>query len=137
MSLIEIDKRPSAARLRTFGLLLPVFFGGVGALAWWRWDRPVLATVVGTIGTAIVLLYWTLPNVRQPLFVAWMYAVLPIGLCVSYVVLAAVYFLVVTPIGFLRRLASDPLARRFDRNAATYWTHHSPRRRKSDYLRQF
>jgi hypothetical protein len=35
--------------------------------------------------------------------------------------LVMVYFLVVTPIGWASRLIRDPLSRRRDRRAATYW----------------
>ncbi|MBM7775502.1 hypothetical protein JOD54_005706 [Actinokineospora baliensis] len=39
-----------------------------------------------------------------------------------WVLLAFVYFVVVTPIGVVGRLLSDPLHRRPDRRADTYWT---------------
>ncbi|MEV7007428.1 hypothetical protein [Streptosporangium sp. NPDC051022] len=35
--------------------------------------------------------------------------------------LLAFYCLVITPAGLLGRLLRDPLARRWDTNAATYW----------------
>ncbi len=40
-------------------------------------------------------------------------------------VFAAVYYLLVTPAGLLARWVHDPLARTWDRKAATYWA--SPR----------
>ncbi|MFF6909212.1 hypothetical protein ACFY9Q_25150 [Streptomyces sp. NPDC012389] len=36
------------------------------------------------------------------------------------------YYLVVTPVGLLSRLAHDPLARRWNRRADTYWTAPAP-----------
>jgi hypothetical protein len=35
--------------------------------------------------------------------------------------LSIVYFVVVTPIGLVTRLVRDPLARRRNRRATTYW----------------
>jgi hypothetical protein len=35
--------------------------------------------------------------------------------------LAAVYYLVVTPIGLVSRLIHDPLSRRWNRDAQSYW----------------
>ncbi|WP_204840879.1 hypothetical protein [Saccharothrix algeriensis] len=35
--------------------------------------------------------------------------------------LGALYFLVVTPIGLVARLVRDPMARRWDENAQSYW----------------
>ncbi|MFJ7060608.1 hypothetical protein ACK8N7_07415 [Streptomyces griseobrunneus] len=36
------------------------------------------------------------------------------------------YYLVVTPIGLLGRLTGDPLARRWNRRADTYWNAPAP-----------
>lgn len=36
-------------------------------------------------------------------------------------VLTLVYYLIVTPLGLVLRLLRDPLARRLDRRAGTYW----------------
>jgi len=38
------------------------------------------------------------------------------------VLLFITYFLVATPIGLARRLINDPLSRRRNRRATTYWT---------------
>ncbi|HEY2415331.1 MAG TPA: SxtJ family membrane protein [Pirellulaceae bacterium] len=137
MSLIEIDNNPSPAKLRTFGLLLPVFFGCVGAVARWRWGFPATGTTIWTAGAALVLLYVAAPRMRRPIYVGWMYAVRPIGVAVSYFVLAATYFLILTPIGIVRRMFGDPLQRRFDRKAVSYWSPVQRKTGKADYLRQF
>ena len=51
-----------------------------------------------------------------------MYAALPIGWTISHVVLAAVFYVVMTPIGILMKmLGHDPMQRSFDRAAPTYW----------------
>ena len=111
MSLIEIDNNPSPAKLSTFGLLLPAFFGAVGAMARWRWELPTAGLVIWVVGVALIVLYSAMPPMRRPLYVGWMYAVMPIGVCVSYLLLALTYFLVLTPIGLVRRLFGDPLQR--------------------------
>ncbi|AJT63820.1 hypothetical protein [Streptomyces chattanoogensis] len=43
--------------------------------------------------------------------------------------LAFLYAFVVTPIGLLRRLVRDPLSRRWDPRAHTYWTPSAARTR--------
>ncbi|MEX0979180.1 MAG: SxtJ family membrane protein, partial [Pirellulales bacterium] len=68
----------------------------------------------------------------------WMWAAFPIGWLVSHLLIAAIYFLLITPIALvMRAVGRDPLSRRFDRAAKTYWV---PRRQDSDparYFRQF
>jgi hypothetical protein len=74
---------------------------------------------VGVLAAAVV---WISPSLGRSGFVAWMVAAAPIGWTISHVVLGAVYYLVLTPIGLILRVAGrDPLQRRFDRTAPTYW----------------
>ena len=78
------------------------------------------------------------PGLLRPAYLAVTAVSLPIGIVVSYVILAVVYFCIFTPIAFAFRLfGRDALHRRFDPDAKTYWT---PRRPADDvrrYFRQF
>ena len=68
-------------------------------------------------------------------YVVWMAAVFPIGWLVSHLLLAAIYYLVITPIGIMMRVCGyDPMQRRWDRQATTYW---KPRRDTDDPKRYF
>ena len=56
------------------------------------------------------------------MYVGWMDASWPMGWVFSHVLLGVTYYLVITPIGLiLRLLGKDPMRRRFDREAKTYW----------------
>jgi hypothetical protein len=67
-----------------------------------------------------------------------MLAALPIGWTISHLVLGAVYYLVLTPIGLVMRLLGrDPMQRRFDRSAKSYWIERTPRTDPSRHFRQF
>jgi hypothetical protein len=67
----------------------------------------------------------------------WMDAVAPIGWSVSAVLLAAVYFLVLTPIGLVRRLVSrDPLRLRFE-ETDSYWIERTPPADRRREYRQY
>ena len=62
------------------------------------------------------------PGLLRIVYLGMIYATLPIGIVVSYVILAATYYLVLTPIGLVMRLCGyDPMHRRFDRKAESYW----------------
>jgi hypothetical protein len=49
-----------------------------------------------------------------------------------------VFYLVFTPVGLVMRLLGrDPLQRRFDREAGTYWVDHVEPRSVEEYFRQY
>ena len=138
MALIEINKNPSQRELKWFGVLLAVFFAVVAGLLWWRVSEPTAAVVVLGLGLVLVVVYAAFPGLRRWVFLGWMYAALPIGWVVSHVLLGIIFYLIMTPIGLtMRLLGYDPMLRRFDRGADTYWVR---RDRESDarrYFRQF
>ncbi|MCH7748918.1 MAG: hypothetical protein IH939_12575 [Acidobacteria bacterium] len=138
MAVIEINRNPSRRDLLWFGLLLPVFFALVGVLVWRRTGALTSAAALWAVGGTLSALFALWPASRRRIYVGWMYAVYPIGWAVSHLLLGVVYFVVITPIGLaLRLLRRDPLERRFDRAAPTYWVRHNPAGRIERYLRQF
>ena len=136
MAIIEIDKNPSPRTLRLFGVLLGLFFLILGGLLRWRAGPGTASTVLFVLAGALPLLYYLVPPLRRPMYLGWIYLAWPIGLALSFVLLAAIYFLVLTPIGLFMRLVlrRDPMQRGFDASAATYWI---PRTRQPDPERYF
>ncbi len=137
MAMIDINWHPSRRELRQFaGLWLGVFgliggwkLYGSGGVAGWPWVGAAVA--LGAPG-----LVW--PALLRPVYVAWMALAFPIGWTVSHLLLAVIYFGVVTPIGLiLRATGTDPMQRRFEPDAATYWVEHRTGDDKSRYFRQF
>jgi hypothetical protein len=71
-------------------------------------------------------------------YVGMMYATFPIGWVVTHVLLTAIYFAVFTPIGLALRLAGrDPMTRRLDPAATTYWIRRERTPQPRDYFSQF
>ena len=138
MAVIEINRDPSPKALRAFGLLLAVFCGLVGLLLAWRFDAPVAARWVWITGGGLAVLYYAVPPLRLPMYRGWLYLFFPVGWVLSHVLLAVIYYLVLTPIGLVRRVVGkDPMARSFDPAASTYWTAHRARQDPDRYFRQF
>jgi len=136
--MIEINKNPSQRDLRWFGAGLLAFAGLVSAMLYWRTGSANVPRYILSLGALTTLLYYAVPPLRRRVYLAWMYAAYPIGWALSHILLAAVYYLVVTPIGFtMRVLGRDPLDRRFDRSAGTYWVPHDPGTDVKRYFRQF
>ena len=138
MGLIEIKRNPSRRDLAWFGAILAAFCGVVGTVLWWKFGVPRAATIVWGVGLVVAALYYAVRPLRRPIFVGWMYAVFPIGWIISHVILALVYYLVLTPCGLLMRIAGrDPLQRKLDPEAESYWIEHEQMKDRNRYFRQF
>ncbi|MGA2032305.1 MAG: SxtJ family membrane protein [Thermoguttaceae bacterium] len=139
MALIRVNYRPSRADLAVFGLCWLLFFGCWGGMVAWRhplrmpaawalWGAALTAPLIGLLN----------PEFLRILYVGTSYLAYPIGLAVSFILLAVLYFLVFTPIGFVMRLfGHDPMQRRFDHDANSYWIAREQHNDKSRYFKQF
>lgn len=131
------DKPPS---MRLFGAVILVGFGLLGALslltyrrthAQWRLDAAMLF-----FGIATVVFVWSVvaPAGLPPVYRAWMAFGQRIGTIASTLVLVLTYILIVAPVGVLMRwFGTDPLTRRLERMARSYWQPHEPRRAREHF----
>jgi hypothetical protein len=139
MALVDINWNPSPKELRVFAVLQLIFF----AIVAWLLLRQGWATTgwastifVGSVIVAVTGLFK--PTWLRAMYVVWMAAVFPIGFVVSHVLMAAVFYLVVTPIGLIMRLVGhDPMHRKQDHDAKTYWQPRTPPQGNRGYFRQF
>ena len=139
MGMIEINRNPSRRELLVFGALLAVFSAVSGLVTHFAWDSPVAARCIWIGGAGLSLLHLGVPPLRRGIYLGWMYAVFPIGWTVSHVLLAIVYFVVVTPTGLLLRLFGyDAMSRRGGSEGRTsYWEDCSAPEDRKRYFRQF
>jgi hypothetical protein len=138
MSLLDANPYPSRRELKWFGVILAVLFGVVGATLRWRTGSAAVAAAVWSAGAILVGVYLALPPFRCPIYRAWMAAVRPLGWLLSHAMLGLVFLGAVTPTGLLLRLRGrDPIRRRFDPGAGTYWEPHDPGADPTRYFRQF
>ncbi len=139
MAVLEINRDPSPKTLLSFGALLALFCGLVGALLYWRFDLPQAARIVWIAGLGLAVLYYAVPPLRRPIYLGWIYAAFPIGWLLSHLLLAVIYYLVLTPIALVMRLlvGRDALHRRFDSDAGSYWVEYRSSRDPKRYFRQF
>lgn len=138
MAVVDINWNPSRKELKLFAVLQVVFFVIVCTILVDKGGSSTFSAVIVGISAILGIAGWFQPAIVRPVYVGWMVAVFPIGCLVSYLILAAVFYLLFTPIGLIMKLAGkDPLQRKFDRTAKTYW---QPRETPSDssrYFRQF
>ena len=136
MPLIRINRNPSGRQLAVFGLAWLGILGVAGWACWIR-GRHGAAGIAWTLAAMVPLAGLADRRALRLVYVGLSLATYPIGFVVSHVVLALVYYLVLTPIGLaMRLLGRDPLNRRFDPKAASYWTARGPERPAEDYFHQ-
>ena len=136
MALIRINKKPSPRDLRVFAGLWLIFLGGAGAIAWHKGAHPA-AILWWSAAGAVAVPGLLVPRSVRVVYLAATYAAWPVGYCVSALILALFYFLALTPVGLIMRIAGrDPLDRRFDPRRPTYWEKRPPAPEPASYFRQ-
>jgi hypothetical protein len=136
--MIRIERHPSRSQLIVFGLIWLVFFSFWGTSAWWGTGVNLAAVLFWSIAIVIPAAGIIFPKILSTVYVIAAYITFPIGWIISSVVLIAVYYLVLTPIGLVLRLAGyDPMKRHFDRTAKTYWLDRNPDTEMERYFKQF
>ena len=124
----EVDWNPDVAGRRSFAKSLVIGFPCV-ALAFLlilrvkngAWE-PELPLRIGLIGAAVGAVLYALPMLARPFYLVWYAVACGIGLVIGNVLLGMVFYVFVTGIALVMRLLGrDPLNRRLDRSAATYW----------------
>lgn len=139
--MIKLDLKPSDTQLRQFGWIALVGFPVMGLLLtqtrlgaplWVLW---VLLGLGGALGLCALL---KLTPPIKPVYVVMMLVSFPIGVVLSTVLLALIYYLLFTPVGLLfKLLGRDPLHRKIDRAAASYWHVRETQRTPASYLRLY
>jgi polyferredoxin len=123
--------------LRKFGLTIGSVFILLGLLLLLRHRSSYLFLLAAGAGLIAFGVIW--PRALKYVYIAWMALAFTLGFVMSNVILVLFFFLVVTPIGLLARLfQKDFLARKWDKQAASYWIQRTREMRAAgSYERQF
>jgi hypothetical protein len=135
--MLNIDWNPDRRKLRKFGLwlgVLSLLFGGILAAR----GHGTAGCATGVCGVIAGLLCVFVRPAALVIYRLWMCVSLALGKIVFPLVLGAVFFLIVTPLGILSRLAGrDTLAVRKPRGESM-WRDIPPEIKDAEsYLRQF
>ena len=110
---------------RGFGFVFAGFFAILAIYSYWT-DGSNYLIFLG-VSAAFLAVAVTMPRVLAPLNRLWTRFGILLAKIVNPVVMAGVFFIAVTPIGLLMRLAGKDLLRlRYDSTAETYWIMRTP-----------
>jgi heme/copper-type cytochrome/quinol oxidase subunit 4 len=123
--------------LKKFGLLIgAILFLGSLYLLWKQHPYAVAGFILGVVFTALAFVR---PVVLKPLQRVWMAMAVVMGFVMSRIIVTAVFYGMVTPIGLAGRLTGKKfLDLKMDKAAASYWIRRDQAKaEKSAYERQF
>ncbi len=139
MSLIEVNWRPNNKQLHGFGKIALIALAVISLVLYLvkgleiQWALAIVA-----VGFTIFVSSLISFKLTRVIYLGLIVATLPVGLVVSFILLAAFYFLLLAPLGLVFRLIGrDPLRRKFDSGAESYWLTHDPPQGPERYFRQF
>ena len=133
----HVNWRPDARELRRFAVAMLIGFAVLGLLAAWR---------AGGIGTTSIVLWSIGVVLAAAAFVpglgrlAYLAVYLPtsiIGYVVSHILLALMFFIVITPLGIILRLMGKDLLQQQRRKDKTQWLPVRAAKNEDSYYRQF
>ena len=147
--MIPINLHPDRKMLRNFGFITAAVAALVGLAIFFRVPifglafkdagaSHIAGACIWGLGLLCMLAAMMTPIVLKPLYLVLNIIAWPIGLAVSYIVLFVLFYLIMMPVGLVMRLIGrDPLHRRFDRQASTYWVPCEKQPPAKRYFRQF
>ncbi len=130
----EITKK----QLRTFGVALSIFLGIIGLIHFFKGHTPQNLWFWGAAGI-VFLTTLLIPILIQPVYRAAIFIAHILGWINTRIILGLIFYLLFTPISFIMKIVRyDPLHRKFDKEAKSYWQLRAKTSvPKEQYLRQF
>ena len=137
MSLVAINWKPNARELRLFGVTMLIGCGLIGVVFQFVFKVQNVALFWYIFGGVVGLLGLTGTKVAMPGYWAWMGVAFVMGNIMSRVIIALVFYLVVTPMGLVRRLFGHDDLHLRKTKSDSYWSDVQHVADRSRYERQF
>lgn len=136
MATINTEQAPKQLSNRAFGLIFAAIFL---VIALWPLINGASPRTWALIITALFALPSLLyPSVLTPLNAAWVKFGLFMHKIVNPILMGLIFFLTVLPTGLMLKLfGKDPMRRKLDVNATTYWQQRDDKVSKESFDNQF
>lgn len=140
----EVKWHPDRRDLRSFAISLIVGFPSIAilflAIAYLRGRALDVSFAAAIAGGGVVagLLFLAIPRLARPVYVVWYFVACCVGAVVGNVLLAVIFYVLVTGIGILvRKTGRLSLHKEFDRSRSSYWLDVESAPEPERYYRQF
>tara|TARA_B100000579_G_C22142036_1_gene536957 strand:+ start:22 stop:465 length:444 start_codon:yes stop_codon:yes gene_type:complete len=140
----EINWCPSVVEMKDFGRKLLLGFPFV-ALFWtcllalgegseWGWE---VFTWIAGVGCGLGILCIQFPTLSIPIYRLWFFLVCLIDTLITAIALPTFFYIILSPYGFLVRIAGKSSIQKKPINKDSYWVEISPPKSLNQYYRQF
>lgn len=120
---------------RHFGIVVGGIFFFLGALPLIKGGEPYYEVMLPGMFLVVVALIY--PRLLTPLNKAWFWLGNSLHALVSPIMLALIFFLVLTPLALLRKcLVRDPMNQEINKNCHSYWMEKRPVSAADDSLKK-
>lgn len=139
MKLVDINFMPDEKELNTFGKTMIIGFSIFALITLFIFDAPRVAFGLALFGLLSFILS-KFGKAAMIVYLPWMGFAFVMGTIVSNLILALLYFGLITPIAlFFKATKRDLLNKSIDRNLSTYWHTATDRENEgsTEYQRQF
>jgi hypothetical protein len=131
-----ISTRLTPAEGRRFAFTVGGAFLVLSLIMWWRGHESVLM-VTSTASGLLILAGLLIPGRLGPVYAGWMKFGLAISKVTTPIIMGAMFYLVITPFGLVKRMFSRSSVARQPRTAPSYWAERPVGARRGDLKRQF
>jgi len=115
---IKSDKK----ELRKFGITVGAVLVLIGFAFQFFGNNYSFYMIIGTIGAVLIFFGVIYPNILLPLHKIWMSLAVVLGFIMTRVILSILFYLIVTPIGFIAKLTGkDFLDLKIEKDKESYW----------------
>ena len=123
--MIDMKVDASDKKIRSFGILFSILAIAVAAFSYYK-NGHAWPWFAGASGFFLVTGVLARPILR-PVYILWMRFAAVLAWFNTRLLLGVFFYGILTPVGFIvRLLGKDPLTRRIDRSASTYWIKREP-----------
>ena len=134
----DVIADPTNAVLRQFAGILALILAALGVRQYAVIEDGSGAAWLGGAAVMVAACGWFRPRLYKPVFVGWMVLAFPVAWAWSVAILGLLFFGLMTPIALAFRLIGrDPLRRRLEPDAPSYWIEKSHDASPERYLRQY
>ena len=139
MALVSLNLSPSDKQLRDFGFISLIMLFVIGLVLLGLGKIPAIGFMVFClVGVVLYLLSRISVALIKPVYLGMILLTFPIGWLISHLMMALFYYGIITSVAlFFKLLNRDPLCRKYEPNADTYWIQCKKKRSAKDYFRQF